>query len=87
VLGAGPLAQAARRVVDDRVVLLGDAAGYVDALTGEGLALGFAPAEDLSAAVVARSPAAGPAATSRSTSRGTAGASSATPPPRGSCWP
>ncbi len=35
--GAGPLAHAARSSVTDRLVLVGDAAGYVDAITGEGL--------------------------------------------------
>jgi flavin-dependent dehydrogenase len=44
VRGAGPLRQdvAARR--RGRVLLVGDAAGYVDALTGEGLATGLATA-------------------------------------------
>jgi flavin-dependent dehydrogenase len=44
VRGAGPLWQGARRRVAGRVLLVGDAAGYVDALTGEGLALAFAQA-------------------------------------------
>ena len=44
VRGAGPLRQVARRRVAGRVLLVGDAAGYVDALTGEGLALAFAQA-------------------------------------------
>ena len=44
VRGAGPLWQVARRRVAGRVLLVGDAAGYVDALTGEGLALAFAQA-------------------------------------------
>ncbi|MGB2838813.1 MAG: FAD-dependent monooxygenase [Actinomycetes bacterium] len=44
VLGAGPLRRQARRPLHDRVLLVGDAAGYVDALTGEGLAVGFASA-------------------------------------------
>jgi flavin-dependent dehydrogenase len=39
--GAGPFRQRARGAVAGRVALIGDAAGYVDALTGEGLALGF----------------------------------------------
>ncbi|BDG10137.1 NAD(P)/FAD-dependent oxidoreductase [Anaeromyxobacter paludicola] len=39
--GAGPLERRASRVCADRLVLLGDAAGYVDALTGEGLSLAF----------------------------------------------
>jgi flavin-dependent dehydrogenase len=45
--GAGPFDQAARARVADRLVLLGDAGGYVDALTGEGLSLGLGCAEDL----------------------------------------
>jgi flavin-dependent dehydrogenase len=44
VRGAGPLWQGARRRVAGRVLLVGDAGGYVDALTGEGLALAFAQA-------------------------------------------
>jgi flavin-dependent dehydrogenase len=47
--GAGPFDQAARARVADRLVLLGDAAGYVDALTGEGLSLAFGCAADLAA--------------------------------------
>jgi flavin-dependent dehydrogenase len=39
VLGAGPLSRAARRRVAERFLLIGDAAGYVDAITGEGLSL------------------------------------------------
>jgi flavin-dependent dehydrogenase len=39
--GAGPLAQRVRTVVSGRVALVGDAAGYVDAITGEGLSLAF----------------------------------------------
>lgn len=42
--GAGPLRQRAAAVRKGRVLLVGDAAGYVDALTGEGLATGFASA-------------------------------------------
>ena len=42
--GAGPLRQRTRRRVAGRVLLVGDAAGYVDALTGEGLRIGFAQA-------------------------------------------
>ncbi len=37
--GAGPLARVARARAVDRLVLLGDASGYVDAVTGEGLSL------------------------------------------------
>ncbi|MCU0232785.1 MAG: NAD(P)/FAD-dependent oxidoreductase [Thermoanaerobaculales bacterium] len=39
--GAGPLAQRCRRVARGRLALVGDAAGYLDAITGEGLALAF----------------------------------------------
>ena len=56
VLGAGPLRQRARQVVDRRVLLVGDAAGYVDALTGEGLAVGLASAEALVEAIIAGRP-------------------------------
>jgi flavin-dependent dehydrogenase len=44
VRGAGPLRQQARARVSGRVLLAGDAGGYVDALTGEGIALGLAQA-------------------------------------------
>lgn len=44
VRGAGPLRQRVRRRVAGRVLLVGDAAGYVDALTGEGVALALATA-------------------------------------------
>lgn len=56
VLGAGPLRQRSRRRVDGRVLLVGDAAGYVDALTGEGLALGLAQAREAVRAVAAGEP-------------------------------
>jgi flavin-dependent dehydrogenase len=42
VRGAGPLRQRSRRRVAGRTLLVGDASGYVDALTGEGIALGLA---------------------------------------------
>lgn len=41
VRGCGPLRQSSRRRVHGRVLLVGDAAGYVDALTGEGMAVGL----------------------------------------------
>ena len=44
VRGAGPLRQRATRRVAGRVLLVGDASGYVDALTGEGILLGLAQA-------------------------------------------
>lgn len=49
VRGAGPFDRRARARVADRLVLLGDAAGYVDAATGDGLALALGCAEDLAA--------------------------------------
>ncbi|MGF1647805.1 MAG: NAD(P)/FAD-dependent oxidoreductase [Kineosporiaceae bacterium] len=55
--GAGPLRQSARRRVAGRVLLVGDAAGYVDALTGEGIAVGLAAAREAVAAIVAEDPA------------------------------
>lgn len=50
--GAGPLRQRSTARVRGRVLLVGDAAGYVDALTGEGIALGLAQARAAVAAVV-----------------------------------
>lgn len=49
--GAGPLRQRSRARVAGRVLLVGDAAGYVDALTGEGIALGMAQAQAAVAAL------------------------------------
>ncbi|MBV8966231.1 MAG: NAD(P)/FAD-dependent oxidoreductase [Mycobacteriaceae bacterium] len=54
---AGPLRQKVRSRVAGRVMLVGDAAGYVDALTGEGLGIAFSSAELLVASVVADRPA------------------------------
>ncbi len=42
---AGPLRQQVRSRTAGRVLLVGDAAGYVDALTGEGLGIAFGGAE------------------------------------------
>jgi flavin-dependent dehydrogenase len=42
---AGPLRQKVRSRTAGRVMLVGDAAGYVDALTGEGLGIAFGAAE------------------------------------------
>jgi menaquinone-9 beta-reductase len=58
VRGAGPLRQAVRQRVAGRVLLVGDAAGYLDALTGEGIRTGLACARAAVAAVVAANPAA-----------------------------
>lgn len=44
VCGAGPLRQDVRRRSCGRVLFVGDAAGYLDALTGEGLGLALAQA-------------------------------------------
>ncbi|KRF37235.1 NAD(P)/FAD-dependent oxidoreductase [Nocardioides sp. Soil805] len=56
VMGAGPLRQRARRRVAGRTLLVGDAGGYVDALTGEGIALGLAHARAAVACVAADDP-------------------------------
>jgi flavin-dependent dehydrogenase len=50
--GAGPLRQRSTARVQGRVLLVGDAAGYVDALTGEGIALGLAQARAAVDAIV-----------------------------------
>ncbi len=57
VMGAGPLSQRVRSRAAGRVLLVGDAAGYVDALTGEGIALGLAQARTAVACVAADRPA------------------------------
>ena len=46
-LGAGPFLQRVRRRVADRFALLGDAGGYVDAITGEGMSVALVCAEAL----------------------------------------
>ncbi|MEO7262633.1 MAG: NAD(P)/FAD-dependent oxidoreductase [Jatrophihabitantaceae bacterium] len=57
VLGAGPLRQRTRARVAGRVLLVGDAAGYVDALTGEGITVGLAAARQLVDCLAADRPA------------------------------
>jgi flavin-dependent dehydrogenase len=47
VMGAGPLRQRVRSRVAGRVLLVGDAAGYVDALTGEGIAVAVRTSAEL----------------------------------------
>lgn len=47
VRGAGPLRRRVRSRVAGRVLLVGDAAGYIDALTGEGVSLALLSAEAL----------------------------------------
>ncbi len=54
--GAGPLRQDVRRRVAGRVLLAGDAAGYVDALTGEGIGAALAQAEVLAQCLAAGRP-------------------------------
>jgi len=56
VLGAGPLRQRTRGRVAGRVLLVGDAAGYVDALTGEGITVGLTAARSLVGCLVADRP-------------------------------
>lgn len=56
-LGAGPLSRRAGRPLRGRVLLVGDAAGYVDALTGEGLAIGFLSARAAVSALQSDDPA------------------------------
>ena len=57
VRGAGPMRQDVRRRVHGRVLLVGDASGYLDALTGEGIGVGLAQAEALAACLAADRPA------------------------------
>ncbi len=47
VRAVGPLAQPVRRTVADNVLLVGDAAGYLDAITGEGISLALSAALSL----------------------------------------
>lgn len=54
--GAGPFRQRTRRRSSGRVMLVGDASGYVDAITGEGLRLGFAQARAAVACIAAGRP-------------------------------
>jgi flavin-dependent dehydrogenase len=56
LLGAGPMRQKASRRVAGSVLLVGDAAGYLDALTGEGISLGLRCAREAVACLVAGRP-------------------------------
>ena len=56
VRGAGPFRQRAKARTAGRVLLVGDASGYVDAITGEGLRLGFEQAVVAVAAVADDTP-------------------------------
>jgi flavin-dependent dehydrogenase len=68
-LGAGPLRQRAAARRAGRVLLVGDAAGYVDALTGEGLALALNSAQVLADCLAADRPEAYEAAWRRESRR------------------
>lgn len=65
VQGAGPLRQRVRSRRAGRVLLVGDAGGYVDALTGEGIAVGLAQAREAVAAIASGRPEAYPRAAAR----------------------
>jgi flavin-dependent dehydrogenase len=54
--GAGPFRQKTKARTAGRVLLLGDASGYVDAITGEGLRLGFAQARAAVESIVSGDP-------------------------------
>jgi flavin-dependent dehydrogenase len=54
--GAGPLRQEVRQRVAGRVLLVGDAAGYLDALTGEGIGAAIAQASVLARCLAADRP-------------------------------
>ncbi len=51
LMGAGPFETSVNGVVRGRVVLVGDASGYFDAITGEGLSQAFASAAALVEAI------------------------------------
>ena len=54
--GAGPFRQRTTKRTLGRVLLVGDASGYVDAITGEGIRLGLAQAEDAIASIAGDDP-------------------------------
>jgi flavin-dependent dehydrogenase len=56
LLGAGPMPCRPRRVAGDRVVLVGDAAGYIEPFTGEGMSWALESAEILATVVGDLSP-------------------------------
>lgn len=55
--GAGPLRQLTRARTAGRVLLVGDASGYVDAITGEGIRVGLAQARAAIGCLTSREPA------------------------------
>jgi flavin-dependent dehydrogenase len=69
VRGAGPFGVKVARRAKGRVLLVGDAAGYLDALTGEGLSLAWECADALVHATLADDPAAYERAWARITRR------------------
>jgi menaquinone-9 beta-reductase len=58
--GAGPFPHRVKKAQVGRVLLVGDAAGYVDAITGEGLRVGFAQAKEAVQAIASNQPASYP---------------------------
>lgn len=56
LMGAGSFPQTTRARHSGRVLLVGDASGYVDAITGEGLRLGFAQAAEAVSCIVDDAP-------------------------------
>jgi flavin-dependent dehydrogenase len=54
--GAGPFPQKTTRRTSGRVLLVGDSSGYVDAITGEGLRVGFEQARCATSAITAGDP-------------------------------
>jgi len=63
--GAGPFDVAVAPVARDRVLLVGDASGYLDAITGEGVSLAFASAAALIACTAGEDASAYPRAWAR----------------------
>jgi len=51
-LAVGPLQRSTKAVIDDQIVLMGDAGGYLDAITGEGISLALAQAAALEETLV-----------------------------------
>ena len=56
VRGAGPFERRVKSVVSGRVLLIGDAAGYLDPITGEGIRLGLDTARSAIQAICADAP-------------------------------
>jgi flavin-dependent dehydrogenase len=51
IQGAGPFRRRPSRVTAGRIALVGDASGYVDAITGEGIAIAFECASELASSL------------------------------------